>query len=120
MSEQRSFTKYENQILPTFRKRINDAESTEDVRKFFAYTVGDLFEKVFSGRVSLEYGDVALDAAATPPYALSARLRDVEAFSSVYGASDLPNVLTRLAETAAHRLRHLEKNPQKTNAKIRN
>ncbi len=35
MSKQISYSKYGNQVLPHFRERLNKAESTEDLKKFF-------------------------------------------------------------------------------------
>ena len=33
MTKQISFSKYKQKVLPKFRKKINEAESTEDVKK---------------------------------------------------------------------------------------
>jgi hypothetical protein len=119
MADKQSFTKYEHQVLPGFRERISKAESTEDVKKFFAYVVGELMDKVFDGALSLEYGDVALDPAGKPFFVFSERVRTEPQFSTVSGASDLLNVVGRLAETAVHRYQHLSRHPEKTNSKIR-
>lgn len=61
MSQQQSFTKIENELLPKFRKVTNEAESTEDIKKFFCYCIQELLEKVFAGRLKVEYEDVALE-----------------------------------------------------------
>jgi hypothetical protein len=42
MTKQIFFSKYEQKVLPNFRQKINEAESTEDVKKFFIYTVKEL------------------------------------------------------------------------------
>ena len=43
MSKRLSYTKYEQELLPDFRAKINRAESTEDVKKFFVRTIQELF-----------------------------------------------------------------------------
>lgn len=119
MSDKVSFTKQEHAVLPTFRQRISQAESTEDVRKFFAYTAKDLLAMVSDGKVSCEYGDVGIDPQDAPYFTVSEGLRGHGELSKLWDSSDLPHVLGRLAETAVHRYRHLEKHPEKTNSKIR-
>ena len=47
MVRQLSYTKYENEILPELRQKLNQAESTEDVKKFFTQTIRVLFEKIY-------------------------------------------------------------------------
>ena len=60
MTERLSFTKHEHEFLPNFRQRINEAESTEDVKKFFVYTAKELLESIFEGKMEFEYGDLCL------------------------------------------------------------
>jgi len=119
MTKQFSFSKYENEVLPDFRQKINLAESTEDVKKFFVYTAKELFDNIFEGKLELEYEDISLLPGEKPYYVVSDRLRLAPDFSSVWKDSDLPRVIGRLAETSSNRYRHLEKKPEKTDAKIR-
>lgn len=119
MTQQRSFTKYENKILPGFRQKINKAESAEDVKKFFVYTAIEFFENIFEGQMYFEYEDFALTPDISPNYRLSERLLSSKSFVSAWHDSDLPRVINRLAESALHRYKHLEKHPEKTDAKIR-
>jgi len=119
MAKQISFTKQENRILPKFREKINKAESTEDVKKFFVYTAIELFETIFQEKMDFHYEDIAFDPEREPYYIVSNRLRVSPEFGSVWKASDLPHVVYRLAESAIGRYRHLEKHPEKTDAKIR-
>jgi hypothetical protein len=58
--EKYSFTRHEREILPGFRQRINKAESTEDVKKFFVYTVKELCENIFEGEMDFRYEDFKL------------------------------------------------------------
>ena len=119
MTKQLSFSKYENQALPSFREKTNMAESTEDVKKFFGYTTCELFANIFEGRIAFEQDDIMLHKDEEPYYRVSDRLLNTEEFTSVWNCSDLPRVTGQLAKTAMNRYRHLEKHPEKTNAKIR-
>lgn len=119
MTTQFSFTKIENELLPDFRKKIGSAESTADVKKFYVYTMQDLIRQVFSGSIDVGYEDVALLPNQIPAYSISASVQDHENFSTIWTTSDLPHVINRFTETALNRYRHLEKNSEKTEAKIR-
>jgi hypothetical protein len=119
MTEKLSFTKYEHECLPAFRQRISKAESAEDVRKVFAYTTRLLMEKIFAGGVKFGDDDATLDPSGDSPFSLNDRLFSNEGFKSAWNNSDLPRMVSRFAETAARRIKHLEKHPEKTDAKIR-
>lgn len=119
MTKQISFSKYEQKVLPNFRQKINKAESTEDVKKFFIYTVKELLESILPEKFGFEYEDVALMPNSEPYYVLSERLLSSDAFKSVWNDSDLPHLLSRIAKPAMHRYKHLQKHPEKTEAKIR-
>lgn len=119
MSKQISFSKHEQKVLPNFRQKISQSESTEDVKKFFVYTVQELLESILAGKIEFEYEDAALMPGSEPYYILSKRLLSSVEFKSVWNDSDLPRLLSRLAETAMHRYKHLQKRPEKTESKIR-
>jgi glycyl-tRNA synthetase beta subunit len=114
-----SFSKFENIILPDFRNKLNHAESTEDLKKFFAYSVQELFKNAFSAKMTFDYYDIVLLPDSNPYYQLSARLLAADDFREVWDKSDLPQVIGRLAKTAAKHHIRLEKNPGKTESKIR-
>ena len=114
-----SFTKYENELLPAFRQKLNLAESTEDVKKFFTYTMQDLLDRVLEQKVDLSYDDVALTPDREPPVAFSEKVRSLETFQELQAHSDLPHVIDRMARAAINRHKHLGTNPEKTEAKIR-
>ncbi len=120
MTKQVSFTKFENKLVHDFRKNLNKAESTEDVKKFFVYTTRELLDNVLEGRVGIDYGDISLRPDRSPHYHVEDRLSSTDAFSTACKNSDLKRVLERFAENASSRFRHLEKNPLKTIGKIRN
>ena len=119
MAKRLSFTKDEQDVLPDFRQRINLAESTEDVKKFFVYTVTKLFDRVFAGKIDFVYEDVELQFTGDPYFSVSDRLLSLDEFAVVWDGSDLPNVVARFAKSAIKRCKHLEKHPEKTDAKIR-
>lgn len=119
MARQLSFTKYENEALRTYRQKLNSAESTEDVKKFFFYTTQSLFENVFDGKLNVEPEDITLIPEAKPYFRFADRILTTELFTETWGQSDLSRVLGRFAESAAGRMKHLEKHPEKTDRKIR-
>lgn len=119
MTRQQSFSKAENTLLPKFRKMINGAESTEDVKKFFVYCMQDLFNQAFGGRMELQFEDVRLQPEGEPPFALEDRILTRAEVDEIWNTSDLPQIMLRFAEIATHRYRHLAKNPEKTEAKFR-
>lgn len=116
--KQRSFTKFENALRPEYRDMVNNAESTEDVRKFFGYTVRKLFDQVFEGKVDFDHEDVLLDASGESGYRLSERLRAHPELATIWEESDLDDILQRFAQSARHRFIHLSKNPNKTQASV--
>ncbi|HDS17329.1 MAG TPA: hypothetical protein ENN66_12145 [Proteobacteria bacterium] len=119
MSTQLSFTKFENELLPEFRNKINLVESEEDVKKFFVYTVQNLFTRVFSKKNNYSYADIALDPGTENGFVLGTTLTATTDFKALWENSDLPNIVGRLAKNAVKRCLHLEKHPEKTEAKIR-
>ena len=119
MTKQISFSKYEQKVLPNFRQKISTAESTEDVKKFFVYTVQELVESIFAGKIDFEYEDIKLMPGKEPYFLLSKQLVSSNEFKSVWDESDLSHLLSRLAETAVNRYKHLQKHHEKTESKIR-
>ena len=119
MSKQISFTRIENDLLPEYRRKIGMAESTEDIKKFFVYTIQELLQRAFDGKIAVAYEDIALDPDNPPHYRLSETLRTQEEFAAVWPGSDLAHIIARFTETAMNHYRHLARNPDKTEAKIR-
>ena len=79
----------------------------------------DLFNQVFSGKIDLEYGDVVLLPDQDPSFSFNERIQSKEDFTSVWNNSDLHHVVSRFTDSALNHLKHLEKNPAKTESKIR-
>lgn len=118
MARQLSFSKYEQELRPELRQNLNIAESTEDVKKFFVYTIQKLFGKVLEGKEAFAYEDIRLDPQEQSGFIISDRLLSDPEFTAVWVNSDLYNIVKRLADAASNRHKHLEKNPAKTEAKI--
>jgi len=114
-----SYTKIEHAIMPDFRNKVNHAESTEDIKKFFGYKTQELLNSVFAGRMSFNYDDILLDPENDQHFKLHNRLLASRDFNTVWNDSDLPQVVGRLAKSAANRFTRLTKNSEKTEAKIR-
>ena len=119
MVKQLSYTKYENEILPQFRQKLNKAESTEDVKKFFIQTIRVLFEKIFEKKISISSEDISLLLDTEPHFKIDRQLLSSEDFKSVWSDSDLPTVMNRLAKPATKRYKHLDRHLEKTSSKIR-
>jgi len=119
MAPQISFTKYENEFLPDFRKKLNLAESTEDVINFFIHTAMELFKSIFADNVEFRDEDITLILDKDPHYRVDERLFVSDEFASVWKSSDLPRVLGRFAKSAMNRYKRLEKYSEKSDTKIR-
>jgi hypothetical protein len=114
-----SFRKFEHMILPHFRQKINEAESTEDIKNIFVSSIKNLFESAFGGAVPVQDEDVRFTPYEEPYFFLSQGLLKNEYIRSIWNDSDLRHVIERLAESAMNRYKHLGKHGEKTDAKIR-
>jgi len=118
MTRQISFTRIEQAQLPAFRERMDRAESTEDVRKFFAECASTLLSDAVGNAGAVRHEDVSLAPGQTGGYILSDRLKTDPAFSSVWQDSDLPRIVASMARGASNRYTHLNKNPEKTESTL--
>jgi hypothetical protein len=114
-----SFTKHENNLLPHFRNDLNRAESSEDVKKFFDYSMRELFDRVFGDDFKTNPEDCAFSLNNDDLYVLSQRLLSSELFNTVWESSDLSRIVKRFASAANNRYIRLEKHQEKTDSKIR-
>jgi hypothetical protein len=125
MSEQLSFTKIENELRPTYRNRLNTAESPEDIKKFFVYTAREFLTRALQDKAQteppaqVEYEDINLTPDADPPYTLSHKLTSHPRYLFLRERSDVDIIMNRLAQSASRRYVHLERNPDKSESKIR-
>jgi hypothetical protein len=118
MSTQLSFTKQEQRARSRFRELLTQAESTEDVKKFFYQTVRDLLVDVCDSLPVFNIPDVQLDLSRGEGYSLSDRLMDEADLSNLMHGSDLDDILRRLSKNAWNRYHQLEKNPARSEQKI--
>ena len=118
MARQLSFSKYEQQLRPELRQNLNIAESTEDVKKFFVYTIQKLFGRVLEGKEAFQYEDIRLAPLEQSGFIISDKVLGNPEFAAVWQNSDLSNIVQRIADAAGNRHKHLLKNPTKTEAKI--
>jgi hypothetical protein len=114
-----SYTKHENEVLPEYRRRVNTAETLEDVRAAFALMLRSLLGEILGEPVELEEGDVALDPEGEAGYRLGPGLTDKEEYAQLWRNSDLDAILRRQAAMAVKRYRHLEAKPEQTDYKDR-
>ena len=118
MPKQVSYSRIEKEVRPMLRENLGLAESTEDVKKFFVYAVLELLEKVLEGQVSFGYEDIALAPDQKDGFEISASLMSDKRFKKILKDSDLHHILKRMAEVSLKRHIHLEKHPDKTEAKM--
>ena len=118
MTKQASFSKIEKELRAGLREDINNAESTEDVKKFFVYAVQGLLDRVLEGQVRVEYEHISLAPDQREGYTLSPVLFGDRHLKQVWNTSDLPHIVKRMAQFAVKRYKHLEKHPDKTEAKM--
>ena len=121
MSKQLSFVKYENELIHNFRNKINTSEDIEDVRNIFSYTIIDLFDRIFQGRLGELYTeDVFFEPENDHYFKFSKKIWKNPEFKKIWEESDLPKVVSDFADSAYRRYVHLHKHPEKTEMKIRN
>jgi hypothetical protein len=119
MTDRISFTRYENVIYPSFRQKVQRAESTVDVRNSFALATRELLQSSFEGKMNFRDDDIELLPESDERFVISKRLLSSTAFKSVWENSDLRRVIDRFADVAIGRCKRLQKHPEKTDAKIR-
>ena len=116
MSTQVSFSKLEKEFLPQFRERISSSEDIVDVQKYFSFTIKEMLHKVFENN-SIDIHEDDIELLQTVPYYAIKRID--ASLQSLWENSDLKDIVKRFALTAHNRFIHLQKNPSKTNKKIR-
>lgn len=120
MSTQLSFSKIENRIRHDFRNKINSATTTGEVRQYYAQLIEQLFSEASNGAIILEDDAVALNPGdQSSMFIISDTVKNNNDFDSLWHNSDIGHIVSRFAESAIHRMIHLEKHPEKTEAKIR-
>ena len=118
MARQLSFSKYEQQLRPELRQNLNIAESTEDVKKFFVYTIQKLFGRVLEGKEAFRYEDIRLAPMEQSGFIISDKVLGDPEFEAVWQNSDLSNIVKRIADAASNGYKHLQKNTATTESKF--
>ncbi len=116
MSAQISFSKLEKEFLPQFREKISTSEDVIDVQKYFSHTIRVMLQKAFE-KEEITINEEDIELITIPPY-YTIKKMDLS-IQSLWENSDLKDILHRFAEMAHKRYLHLQKNPSKTNKKIR-
>ncbi len=116
MSTQVSFSKLEKEFLPPFREKISTSEDVTDVQKYFSHTIQAMLQKAFE-KEEITINEEDIELATMPPY-YTIKKMDLS-IQSLWENSDLKDIFHRFAEMAYKRYLHLQKNPSKTNKKIR-
>jgi hypothetical protein len=119
MNETQSYSKLEKELVHEFRDKLNHAESVEDVKKFFCYTVRDLFSRSMDNGKVLESSDLVLLPDSKPHFKVGGDIVGDPTFKMIWQNSDLANITGRFADAAAHKYKHLLKNPAKSKMKIK-
>jgi len=99
---------------------MNTAESTEDVKKFFNYTVIKLLNDIFEDGVKIDSEDIRLETDGKKSYLIEDSLLKQERFQNIWNNSDIKRILGTFADISLKRYKHLETNPEKTKLKIKN
>lgn len=121
MTQQISFSRKEREFMHLLRDRISRSEDSVDLENMFSFTVcGFLSEILKNRKLKTSIEDVMLCADAGPHFRISNTLRNSKEFMHIWRNSDLPDILTKFADTAYHRYMHLAGHPEKTVKKIRN
>jgi len=119
MTRQTSFSKIRNDMMHGFREKMHQAESTEDVKKFYAETMHAIFNRLVGKDDPVRIDEVALSPSSPDGYVLTETLRARPLFQSAWDESDLPFIVDDFTKMALNRHAHMKKNPEKTRSKIR-
>jgi len=119
MARMASYTKQENEVLPEYRRRVNTAETADDVRAAFALMLRSLLRGILREPVVLEEGDVTLDPDLEAGFRLGPGLTANEDFAQLWKDSDLDAILRRQAAMAVSRCKRLEAKPEQGDFKDR-
>lgn len=118
MTRQVSFSKIRNDMMHGFRKKMHTSESTEDVKKFYTNTMQAMFNKLVGRDDPVRFEDITLVPSKSCGYEFSKELLDRPLFQSAWNESDLPMIVDDYTKIALNRYTHLQRNPDKTRAKI--
>jgi hypothetical protein len=120
MSRRISFTKLENELIRSFREKINTAATAEDIASAFSQTMGKLLAGAMGESTPDARDVITFEPKAKDFYLLDDVLASNASFTEIMHESDLPQIISRFAETAHRRRQRILEHREKTEAKIRN
>lgn len=118
MTRQSSFSKLRNEMMRGFRNKMHQAESTEDVKKFYSNAMTHLLSRLVGHEKDVYPEDVRLSPSSTDGYFINPHVMDHPRFRSAWNESDLPYILDDFTTMALNRHAHLSKGNEKTRSKI--
>ncbi|MCD6552288.1 hypothetical protein [Thermotoga sp.] len=108
-----SFVKQEKELIEDYRKKLHDVKRIDEVGDVFIEFALKFLEKVLDDFYAGDYTeDISFDPE-KEEYALSERLKE-KIGEELFRKSDLPAILQRFCETAAHRWKQLKADEEKT------
>ena len=108
-----SFVKQEKELIEDYRKKLHDVKRIDEVGDVFIEFALKFLEKVLDDFYAGDYTeDISFDPE-KEEYALSERLKE-KIGKELFRKSDLPAILQRFCETAAHRWKQLKADEEKT------
>lgn len=123
INDKHSYTKFEKQLLPDFRKKITQSEDCVDLVNHFSYEMMLLMDNIFNhnaeNRMRFDPEDILFDPMLDGHVRYSEKIMGFMKFRDAMEGSDLGNIISRFAETTKDRYIHLRKHPEKTRSKIR-
>jgi len=120
MSRRISFTKLENELIRSFRDKINTAATAEDIASAFTRTMDKLVAGAMGESTPDAREGITFEPKAKDFYRLDDGLASNASFTDIMDASDLPQIISRFAGTANRRRRRILEHRERTEAKIRN
>jgi len=120
MSRRMSYTKLENELIRSFREKINTAATAEDITSAFSQTMGKLLAGALGESTPSFRGSIAFEPKAKEFYRLDEPLASNASFTAMMHDSDLPQIISRFAGTANRRRLRILEHRERTEAKIRN
>ncbi len=102
-----SYVHLEREFTKPYRSELNKVKRSEEVERIFSRTVINLLSKISNDVNDSLEEYVKLTPNSSPFYKLENPLMQIEEVSSAISNSDLPAILSRLAEDAKNRYIHL-------------
>ncbi len=120
MSRTLSFTSHARVYFSELRERLNQTERPLEALKEFSVAATSFLTKACEEKgVTLPGEAVTLTPGEDDLFMIHSDLLSQETFQKLWTDSDLPHIISQMAEQATNRWIHLSKHQEKTNKKIR-